>query len=169
MTKVINLFSGPSTGKSTISAEIFSTLKWKRKNVELVREYAKDKVWESSYQILENQLKIFSEQFHRQYILNNKVEYIITDSPLLLSLVYGKNRSETFEKLVLERFNEFNNINYYLVRNKPYCKYGRYQTESQAKKIDKMVLDILIKNNIPFTTIDGDEFAYKKIIDRLEI
>lgn len=43
---VINLFGGPSTGKSTTAAEIFVYLKKKKINCEYITEYAKDKTWE---------------------------------------------------------------------------------------------------------------------------
>ena len=47
-TVVINLFGGPGCGKSTIAAELFAILKKQGYEVELVTEYAKDKVWEES-------------------------------------------------------------------------------------------------------------------------
>ena len=165
MTKIINLFGGPGVSKSTTASQIFADLKWKNINCEMVREYAKEKVWENSMDLLDNQLYVFSKQYHRQFVLRDKVDIVITDSPLLLSMVYGKNKTDLFHQLVLERFNEYDNMNFYLIRNKPYHESGRYQTESQAKVLDKIILDILINNNIKFTMIDGDEEAYKKILE----
>ena len=45
---VVNLFGAPGAGKSTGAAYIFSKLKMSGINVELVTEFAKDKVWEES-------------------------------------------------------------------------------------------------------------------------
>ena len=63
---VINLFGGPSTGKSTLAALLFGTLKSKYDlNCEYVNEYAKDLVYEKRNQILlKDQLYIFAKQNH---------------------------------------------------------------------------------------------------------
>lgn len=55
---VVNLFGSPGTGKSTLSAYIFSQLKLANINCELVSEFAKDMVWENNMTALENQLYI---------------------------------------------------------------------------------------------------------------
>ena len=43
-TIVINLIGSPGTGKSTLASELFSKMKWKGHDVELVSEYAKESV-----------------------------------------------------------------------------------------------------------------------------
>ena len=70
--KVINLFGGPGSGKSTTAASVFSKLKIMGYNVELVTEFAKDMVWEQHDSIFDNQLLIFAE--HK----NLKVELLIS-------------------------------------------------------------------------------------------
>ena len=45
-TKVINLFGNPGSGKSTVAAYLFSELKSRGLEVELVTETAKDLVWD---------------------------------------------------------------------------------------------------------------------------
>lgn len=55
---------------------------------EYVSEYAKDLVWSGSTQKLNDRLKVFAEQNHRLYRLKDKVDVVITDSPLLLSVIY---------------------------------------------------------------------------------
>ena len=39
---MVNFYAGPGSGKSTMAAAIFSRLKWKDVNCELVTEFAKD-------------------------------------------------------------------------------------------------------------------------------
>lgn len=149
-TVVINLFGGPGCGKSTIAAELFATLKKQGYEVELVTEYAKDKVWEESYKTLENQIYVFSKQLHRMWRLKDKVQFIITDSPLLLSIIYDKDKNEDLKNLVITKFNSFDNINIVINRSTVYNQNGRYQNEEQANEIDKEIKELLVLQDIPF-------------------
>lgn len=56
---VVNLFGVPGAGKSTGAAYVFSKLKMKGINAELVTEFAKDIVWENNSRGLKNQEYIF--------------------------------------------------------------------------------------------------------------
>ena len=146
--KVINLFGGSGIGKSTLAAKLFSTLKEKGLECELVTEFAKDLVWEERKQALSCQPYVFGEQLRRQCIVGDKVDYIITDSPLLLSAIHDKDRDEDFKRYILKTFNKFDNINFLLNRSVPYNENGRVETEEQAKEIDNRILNLLNENNI---------------------
>ena len=100
---VINLFGEPGAGKSTGAAYIYSQLKMRGINVELVTEYAKDKVWEENTVVFKNQAYIFGKQFYRISRCEDKVDIIITDSPLPLSIIYNQNENltENFDKTVM--------------------------------------------------------------------
>ena len=87
-TKIINFFGGPGVGKSTTATGLFSWMKQQGYSVEYVSEFAKELSWEGSTSQLENQAHVFAEQFRRQWRLIDQVDYVITDSPLLLSSVY---------------------------------------------------------------------------------
>ena len=82
---VVNLFGAPGAGKSTGAAYIFSRLKLAGINAELVTEFAKDKVWEESKAVFQNQAYIFGKQYFRISRVQDKVDVVITDSPILLS------------------------------------------------------------------------------------
>jgi tRNA uridine 5-carbamoylmethylation protein Kti12 len=153
-TVVINLFGGPGCGKSTIAAELFAILKKQGYEVELVTEYAKDKVWEESYKTLENQIYVFAKQLHRLWRLKDKVQFIITDSPLLLSIIYDKDNNEDLKNLIISRFNSFDNINFIINRSTVYNQNGRYQNEEQANEIDKQIKELLVLHHISFQTED---------------
>lgn len=163
-TIVINLFAGPGTGKSTTAAGIFYHLKCQGINCELVTEYAKSKVWEDSHKVLHDQIYIFGKQNHKMEILRGKVKVIVTDSPLLLSLLYGTT-STKFKDLVKEQFDTFDNWNYFLKRVKKYNTAGRSQTLEEAKELDSELMRILYENNVKFSTIDGDTEAATIISD----
>src|SRR5690625_848398 len=134
-TLVLNLFGGPGTGKSTMAMHVAALLKWQGRNIELATEYAKDKVWEGSLNVLTNQIYIFGKQHHRLHRLQNQVETIITDAPILLSLVYARDNPELCELVKAENAKN-NNLNIFLERVKPYNPKGRTQDEAGARKLD---------------------------------
>lgn len=133
------MFGGPGSGKSTMAARLFSDLKNKEVNVELVTEYAKDLTWSKSFDVLSNQLYVFAKQHQRMHRLGDKVDVIVTDSPLLNSLIYHKSPSEAFEDLVQEEADKYYNIDVFLERVKKYNPIGRNQTESEANLLDQVI------------------------------
>lgn len=142
-TIIMNLYGGPGTGKSTIMASLFARLKWDGVNCEMAPEFAKEKVWEGSLDTLDNQIYVFGKQYHAIHRLLGKVDVILTDSPLLLSLYYGSGQSEAFKALVAETHSSLNNINVFLRREKEYNPIGRLQTEDEAKGIDSAVFKVI--------------------------
>lgn len=58
---VVNLFGAPGAGKSTGAAYVFSQLKMRGINAELVTEFAKDKVWEENDEVFKHQEYIFGK------------------------------------------------------------------------------------------------------------
>ena len=164
MAIVINLFAGPGVGKSTTAARIFAELKLKGVNCEMALEFAKDKVWEESFKTMDDQIYIFGKQFHKIWRLKDKVDVIICDSPLPISIVYDKENSEAFHTLIMEQFNKFTNFNYLLERGGEYQTEGRVQTEDEAKEVDKTVKRVLDEQGIKYTALPI-EGAYQKIID----
>ncbi len=64
--KLINFFGGPSTGKSTYAAELYSDMKKRKLSVELVTEFPKDLIWDGLDTILLcDQLFVFANQHRR--------------------------------------------------------------------------------------------------------
>jgi DNA helicase HerA-like ATPase len=166
-TLVINLFGGPGSGKSTVASSIFSELKWNGVNCELATEYAKDKVWERSTSVLDDQIYVFGKQHHRIFILNNEVDVIVTDSPFLLSVIYDSEKRPTLKKLVIEEFLKFNNMNFFLKRSKDYNPLGRLQTEDGAKFIDNKVNELLIESGVGFKTIPSTKESVNIIVSHI--
>lgn len=152
-TLVINLCGGPGTGKSTLCAQLFYILKSKNIDVEMATEYVKDLVFEESFKKIENQIYIFGKQHNRLYRLKNKVKVIITDSPLLNSIVYYNGYNPNFEDLVIWEFKEMNNLTFYLEREFEYVENGRMQNIDEAKEIDRTYKDLINKYNIEHSII----------------
>ena len=165
---VVNLYGGPGSGKSTTAAGIFSELKMLGLNTELVTEYAKDKVWEKHEAILDNQIYVFAKQYHRLFRLTGQVDVIVTDSPILLSTIYNKDRTtlgRSLDNLVIEAYHTFNNVNYFLNRTKKYNPKGRLQTEDEAKELDTQINSMLDRLNVPYDIHKGANEGKQPIID----
>lgn len=159
----INLLGGCGVGKSTTATGLFSKLKRENFKVEYVPEYAKDLTYSEEYNRLRDQLHILGEQHHRVYRVRDKVDYIIQDSPLIIGLLYVQDDGilpvATFKKLVLELFNNYNNLNIVLTRNlnKEYQQYGRSQSLDEAIALDKQLIDLLKTYQIPFIEIEANQ------------
>lgn len=154
---VINLLSGPGAGKSTNMAGLFYIMKSEMNSVELAHEWIKSRIYDGFLGCTEDQIYVFGNQYRQLKRLVGKVDYAVTDSPLLLSILYQKGLSENFNRFVIETFNSFNNINIFINRTKPYVKVGRTQSEEEAKEIDKRTLRMLDYHDIDYIAIDGDE------------
>jgi ATP:corrinoid adenosyltransferase len=162
-TIIVNLFSGPGAGKSTTAAGLFHKLKINGINCELVTEFAKHITWKEDYNTLKNQIYVFAKQHDRMFHLKDKVDVIITDSPIIMGLSYCNwdLMSRSFEQFVVDEFNRNDavNINYFINRVKEYNPSGRSQTEEEAKEKDMEIKGLLNKYDVHFQTIDGDENA----------
>lgn len=157
----VNLFGGPGCGKSTFAARIFSDLKISGVNCELVTEYAKIKTWEESFKTLQNQIYIFGKQQYSMWICSQHVDMIVTDSPLLLSCIYGDNN--TLNKLAVEEFNRYNNINVFVNRASEYVRIGRTQTEKEAIDKDREIKEYLSEEGFGFIEKECNEKSSRDI------
>ena len=168
-TLVVNLFGAPGAGKSTGAAAIFSKLKMIGINAELIGEFAKDKVWEENSEFFKNQAYIFGKQSFRQSRCDGKVDVMITDSPLPLSILYNTDPylTENFNLTVMDVFNSYNNLNFYINRVKRYNPKGRNQTEEESNSLVEPLKELLKERNIPFEEVNGDKQGYDYIVKRI--
>lgn len=167
--KVINLFAGPGAGKSTTAAGLFFEMKQLGYNVELVSEYAKEKVYDGHLGCLEDQIYIFGKQQRRLNRLVGHVEWAITDSPLPLCIIYNKEDNFHLNELILQSFNSYHNYNFFIDRVKPYVKIGRTQEETEAIFIDHRLKGLLFDESISYQNIDGDENAVTSILKLMRL
>jgi hypothetical protein len=176
-TVIVNLFGGPGSGKSTMASKIFSTLKEKGITCDIPYEYPKIVAWEENYSQISDQLYIFANQ-HRGIVRSfGKVDFIILDSPILLSLIY-KNvytsdypvsfYGSEFDDIVINLFKRYDNINFYLKRNNiKFESIGRLQDQTESIYYDEKIKECLINNKIPFHEISVDNNQIDKIISLL--
>ncbi len=163
---VVNMFASPGSGKSTLASYTFAKLKMLGVNCELVTEFAKDKVWENNNTALANQLYVFAKQYYRVDRCADKVDVIITDSPLALSPMYNKDPDihEPLKQLALKIANKYNNLNYFIRRIKKYNPIGRLQTEAESDEIAVKLRDAMDANGIKYIAIDGDLMSADVIV-----
>lgn len=163
--RVINLFGAPGSGKSTGAAYLFAKLKMAGINAELITEFVKDKVYEESKEIFNNQTYILGKQSFRQSRVKDKVDILVTDSPLLLSAYYNEdeNISEELNALTYKIFDSYDNYNYFINRVKPYNPGGRFQTEEESKEIVGKMKKFLMNLNVEFKEFNGDTSGYDLI------
>lgn len=167
-TLVVNLYGAPGSGKSTGAAYLFSRLKMNDVDCEYVPEFAKSAVWEERnlFKDPEDQFFIFANQFHAMNMLYGKVDVIVTDSPLLLTLVYNRSvhLNGSYEKVVLNLNSKFSrHLDYMVLRDKAYNCNGRNETEEESDKIQEEVIKILYGNDMEYFIVRGNEEGYASL------
>lgn len=159
MTTYINIFGGPGAGKSTTAAAVFYNMKRLGLNVELVTEVAKDFVWENRIGTLAIQPYVMMKQYRNLVRLKDKVDYVITDSPILFGLLYAdkfeQNLPPSYHQFVADCHAEIltPSVNILLDRAYTYDPVGRYQTEDEAKKLDLEIEQIMQNTSVKYNKV----------------
>ena len=159
-TIVINAFAGPGAGKTTSCLEIAEKLKKQGFVTEYVQEYAKDLVYDNNLTMLdghyEHQFAILNEQMKRINRLYGKVDFIVTDSPILLNNTYLNEDKNTevyssYSDSVNKLYGLYNNFNYFVERDtSAFEKEGRIHNLEQSIAIDNELKNMLHDNKIDF-------------------
>lgn len=155
MTIYINLFAGPGAGKSTLASGLFASMKRTGESVELVTEFAKDLVWENRQATLAIQPYVSAKQYRNLARLKGKVNYVITDSPILKDSVYARRYApklpQAYHDLLAFMHEDLgHSINILLSRKFTYQTEGRYQDEKTAQDIDRDLKLLLHLRNVDF-------------------
>lgn len=164
---VVNLYGAPGAGKSTGAAYIFSRLKMRGINAELVTEFAKDKVWEESKAVFQNQIYIFGKQYFRISRVQDKVDVVITDSPILLSSFYANDPvlGDEFDRMVTKISRSYDSMDVFINRTKPYNGAGRFQTEAESDDLSRGLHDFLMEHGVACQNYTGDIKGYDALVD----
>lgn len=178
MTKIVNLFGGPGIGKSSIAAGLTYKLKKKHIKCDNPYEFPKMLAWDENHSAIRDQLYVLANQ-HRGIVKSyGKVDYIILDSPILLSLVYRNYyRSgeypatlygDSFDKMVLDIHNQYDTLNIVLKRSDGvHNEKERYQTLEQSIELDTAIENTLIDNSIPFLKVEVNDTTVDSILSIL--
>jgi hypothetical protein len=179
VSKIVNLFGGPGIGKSSIASGVTYKLKKKHITCDNPYEFPKSLAWDNNNEAIKDQLFVLANQ-HRGIVKSfGKVDFIVLDSPILLSLVYRSvykgneypatlYDTEHFDKLVLDIHNQYDSINIVLDRGEGHHNdKERYQSLEESQELDKKIEETLIKNNITYHKVKVGKDTVKKIMKLL--
>lgn len=166
-TLIINAFGGPGSGKTTACFYIACELKKKGYVVEYVPEYSKELVWDENWSLLdgsyEHQKTILTEQKRRIDRLIGKVDFIVTDAPILFNIVYLNDATKKQQHLndLLSMFNQYHNFNFFVKRNeKEFESEGRMQNLEESKQKDAEILALLNDNSLYYGQYSHKNISY---------
>lgn len=179
--RIICLYGGPGTGKTTTAAGVFYKLKLAGFNSELNLEYVKDWAWEGRIPAAGDQTYFFAKMSRKERILmENNLDFIVTDSPLILCHFYGM-KYDSFEQKYNTSLAMLNNHHahcvdkgyktehFFLNRVKAYNATGRFQDEATAIEFDGEIKQMLVNKNIKFQEVpageEGVEFIVKYLLE----
>jgi nicotinamide riboside kinase len=175
---VVNLLGEPGAGKSVTSAGLFFELSINGFKAELIHEVAKGYAWETpkdkngnamSHPIFEQQILLLGEQNRLLERVRGKRDIVITDSPLILPILYQpSNYLKGFDDITIEQFNRYNNFNILLERNHTFDGDGRVHDEEQSKTVKNSLKSLLAKHNIPYITLKTHANIHKEIMNIIQ-
>lgn len=167
MTLIVNFFAGPGAGKSTTKAGLFFEMKHAGLRVESIDEFAKELTYDGAHDAMQNEMWMLAEQDRRQRRLIGKVDFVLTDAPLLKSLFYvrGVYDNPAYREHIRLLFDSYTNFNVWVDRVKPYMPYGRSQTEGEADEIGRRMKAELA--GIIHLDVAGDRDAPAKGLEAL--
>ena len=171
MTKILNFCGAAGAGKTVLSCLLFAELKIRGYKVEYVPEIAKNLVWTEQFDLLNNQHYVSTKQFDLLNAIYGKVDFIVTDGPLVHGIYYNRHNKDNFcnvekvEKIILDYMSKFENIYIHVTKGKfPYEQAGRLQTEEESNVISLQMKEILDSLNIPYLSIISSKAAVKDIL-----
>lgn len=159
-TKVINLWGGPSIGKSIMASKLYVELACHPEVgcAEIANEFAKLLVWKGEDEKLKDQPYVTKGQIDNLSAIG-KCGYVVTDSPVHLGLCY----SDTVHHAeVLELINNFkiekphHEINILLTRDRSeFQNEGRVHNYKESVAIDGKIRKMLRAMNIPYVEVSN--------------
>lgn len=172
MIKRVCLYGGPGCGKTTLAYKLAGALKERNHDIHLVQEWIKAWAYQGRVPKSFEQVQVFEHQLREEDTWMPLVKAVITDSPLLFSTIYSKKYGFSGWEQFLHLTNQFEvqypSLNFYLHRKYNYNLQGRYEDESQAKDMDKIIIQCM-KDNLPAATTHYDDYSFDQMIEIIEL
>ncbi len=145
-TTIIGFFGGPGIGKSAAAWTAAAWLKRQGASVELANEYVKRWAWQGREITPLDELVVLGRQIAEEADLLGKVDFIITEKPVLLDLAYCRiYQPECITRAVEETMAAYYahvaslghlHVNVLFRRAAGYDARGRYESRKQAELVD---------------------------------
>ena len=130
-------------------------------------EYSKELVWDENWDLLDgsydHQKKILAEQKRRIDRLIGKVDFVVTDAPILFNIIYLNNcdEKEAHMKHLLTVFNQYDNFNFFVRRDEnEFESEGRIQNLEESKEKDAEILNLLKINKLYYGQYTHNNLGY---------
>ncbi len=167
-TLVVSAFGGPGSGKTVACMDICQQLKKRGYNAEYVSEVAKDYVYDENYEMLdgsaEHQYDMLQEQLKRVDRYMGKVDFVVTDSPVLLNGIYNRQLTPEYEHQILQLHEQYNNFVFFVNRDESHFQMeGRIHDLEESMEKDEQIRALLDKNKIYYGTYEHK--TVDKIVD----
>jgi len=165
----ICLWGGPGSGKSRMAARLFADLKdLGISPLELVKEAAKEWAWSNRQITPWDQWVLFGEQLRREYELLRNGVSLITDCPIDLNYIYSKELKTAFYGFIPTISSQLDmdfpyRYDFFIKRPKTYDPKGRFQTEKEAKVLDKKILAYLERDHPYYMHVESYDELLKKV------
>ena len=173
MVKRINFFGVPSVGKTTVATGFFHFCKSNGHICELISELARDWAYTDRQIKSFDQIYLTASQMHREDTLlhRNKVEFVITDSPILLNAFYSDIHNSKFLEPLIDLHaifeSTFPSVNFYIRKNSnsSYSASGRHHNEAQLDEL-RLRMDGFLSKYIGGSLHiieNADQLAFEKL------
>lgn len=177
--KRIALAGGASCGKTSLArhltTRLYNQMEPKR-NAQHVTEFARDYINECRRNEREfrpafaDQQMFFREQLRREEALDpDKVEFLITDSPVFLTIIYAfplvdvtryPHRQwylKLYEEWLAQHSRRYDHV-FVLAREKEFFRDGtRGGTKEGAEDMHRRIVSFLTYHEVPYTSIEGTD------------
>ena len=166
-TTIIGFYGGPGIGKSAAAWTAAAWLKRQGASVELANEYVKRWAWQGREITPLDELVVLGRQIAEEADLLGKVDFIVTEKPVLLDLAYCRiYQPDDITRAVEETIAAYyahvaslghRHINVLFRRTAGYDTRGRYENRQQAELVDAVAEQALgeLVCDGRFNAVDG--------------
>ena len=118
-----------------------------------------------TFYVMNDQIYLFGEQWHRTFRMLGKVDFIVTDSPLLMNIVYNRVKDEDFDKFIYSRIHKLKSLDFFINRSDVFSEVGRIHNLEQSKEVDKTIKELAKNNDIKLIELEQENSVNVTQID----
>lgn len=165
MIRRISMFGAPGAGKTVLTHELFVHFKKVGRNCEIVNELAREWAYLDRPIQSMDQVFLFSTQMNREDTLlsRGKVDFIISDSPVLLNSYYGVKKDhelmQSYAEMIRVFESKFPSINFFCPNNSSYQFHseGRYHSRAEADQISRDMLEFMDRMGVEYHILPNEK------------